>query len=822
MYSVRLLAKIVKATIHGSLHEEVQISEFCIDSRRIFLPKETLFIALVGSHADGHIYIPEAYKRGVRVFLASDLSYAPADDAVLIVVKDPLKALQKIATYHLQKLHMPVVSITGSNGKTIIKEWLYQLLRSHLNVVRNPKSFNSQIGVPLSVMLATNKHNLGIFEAGISRKGEMKSLEQILKPTYGIFSNIGDAHAAGFKDNREKIREKLTLFEHSRFLVYCRDHALIHKEILAWSTGKNVRLISWSLKEEADLTVTLIEDGRKGKRVNALYKGAALQIYLPFRDRASIENALHACTLGLAMGVPDSVIIKQAEYLQPVEMRLFQTEGLKFTQIIHDYYNNDLVSLETGLDFLERQQIYPKKTLILSDLEDIDIPPAKLYRSVNRLLISKKVDRLIGIGPDLYSMAFVFKCQDKVFYKDMPEFLSHFSRISFERESILIKGARSYRFEQIGRRLQKQVHETRFEINLSSLEANLRYFRSRISKKTRIMAMVKAYSYGSGSHEVARLLAYKNVDYLAVAYADEGIHLRKHGIQTPIMVLNANEQDFSMLEENSLEPVVYSLSYLQSLCSAIASGQIGQMAIHLEFDTGMHRLGFNPTEVEKVIQMCHSESGIMVKSVFSHLVASESPDLKEVTQMQLKIFQGLCDRIQKGIGKPILRHIANTGGCLYHPESELDMVRIGIGLYGIEPNASEHKGLEVVGKLISYISQIREVKAWDGIGYGWHDKSDHTRKIAVIAIGYADGIDRKWGRKKGYVSIHGQRAPIVGNVCMDMTMVDVSEIDCNEGDEVTLIGEDPTIEMVSNWSETIPYEVLTGISTRVRRVFIQE
>jgi alanine racemase len=822
MFTISEIIKATNAKLFGKTSEKSAIAHFCIDSRKIQQKENTLFIALKGPQNDGHIYINDVLAAGIKIFLISDLQKNLDANATYLVVKDTTLAFQKIAALHLKKLKIPVIAITGSNGKTIVKEWLYQVLKKDFKIVRNPKSYNSQVGVPMAVLNAEKHHNLGIFEAGISEKGEMTKLEKILRPKFGIFTTIGDAHSQGFKDIGVKIQEKLQLFENSDVLIYCKDHGVLHKYILEWAQNKKLTLCNWSYKSEnADLKIFQFEESRKGKRIKALFKNKIVEIDLPFKDPTSIENAIHCWLMALLLGIANDNIKAGMLALEPVDMRLKQTEGINTTQIIHDYYNSDLTSIEIAIDFLSRQQTFQKKTVILSDIEQNQLPAAKLYRKVSAMMKERKIDRFIGIGHDLKKLHFVFKQKEMLFFENTEEFLAQFSSLHWQNESILIKGARSFKFEKIARLLQKQKHQTYLEINLNHLESNFNYIRSLVKKDTKIMAMVKAYAYGSGTNEVSKLLQYNNADYLAVAYADEGVNLRKAGIHLPIMVLNTQTEDINLLNEYSLEPVVYSMDQLNELIEiSNASGWI-QKNIHLEFDTGMHRLGFEVKDIEAILKVIKKAEGLTVKSVFSHLAASESPDFKDFTNKQIDSFASICKTIEKAIGYPFIKHIANTGGILNYPNSQFDMVRLGIGLYGVDPGKN-NSFLVPVSRLVSYISQIKTVTANEGIGYGLHSASTENRKIAVVAIGYADGVNRKLSQGKGYFYINGKKALIVGNICMDMTMVDVTNIDCQPGDQVEVMGMQPRIEEVASIIGTIPYEVLTNVSERVKRLFIHE
>lgn len=822
MFTISEITKIIKAKIVGKTNENNQILHFCIDSRRIQQTDHTAFIALKGPQNDGHVYIKDASELGINIFIVSDLPTIINPKLVYLHVKDTTLAFQKIAAQHLKKLKLPVIAVTGSNGKTIVKEWLYQVLKRDFKIIRNPKSYNSQIGVPLSVLKADRHHNLGIFEAGISEKGEMERLEKILSPTFGIFTNIGDAHSQGFKDITVKIDEKLQLFKSAEYLVYNEDHGVLHKQIKDWAKDKSTKICNWSFKSEnADLKIFQIEESRKGKRIRAIYKDKVVEVDVPFKEPTSIENAIHCWLMALILNVSTANIKAGMLALEPIDMRLKQTEGINTTQLIHDYYNSDLTSIEIAIDFLSRQQTFQKRTVILSDIEQNQLPTAKLYRRVSAMMKERKIDRFIGIGADIKKMHFVFKQNEMLFFETTEDFLAHFNSLHWQNESILIKGARSFQFEKIARLLQLQKHQTYLEINLNHIESNFNYVRSLLKKETKIMAMVKAYAYGSGTNEVSKLLQYNKADYLAVAYADEGVNLRKAGIHLPIMVLNTQAEDIDLLNDYSLEPVVYSMWQLNQILETTQFDDWIRNNIHLEFDTGMHRLGFEFKDLEKLKRIFSSLDSPKIKSVFSHLAASESSEYETFTRNQIKTFSTICKDLENSIGYKFIKHIANTGGILNYPNSQFDMVRLGIGLYGIDPGKS-NPALKPVSRLISYISQIKTVSANEGVGYGLHSPSIKERKIAIIAIGYADGVNRKLSQGNGYFTIKNQKAVIVGNICMDMTMVDVTSIDCEEGDEVEVMGYSPRIEEISTQIETIPYEVLTNISERVKRMFVHE
>jgi alanine racemase len=827
MYSLNQIAAIVHAHICEispvTVMEKEIIEHLLLDSRRIFNPKHALFFALSGPNHDGHLFIEQAYQSGVRNFVVSKTDHFKGLGTRFLMVNDVLDALQKLVTLHRNQLNLNVIGITGSNGKTIVKEWLHQLLHNNYRIVRNPKSFNSQVGVALSVWQANEHHNLGIFEAGISKPGEMEKLQHMIQPEWGIFTNIGDAHSAGFESLQQKVREKLILFSESKHLILSSDHHTVFNEAKAFVAHRPyLQLHTWSWHRDANLQVLNVAETRKGKRINALFDSEEIEVEIPFKDPSSLENAMHCWLLLLLMGLPEAKIRSGLLNLHPIEMRLQQTEGIHQIQLINDYYNSDLASLVIALDFLARQQMNAKKTVILSDLEQTDLPPAKLYRRVAKMMNDRGIERLIGIGPNISSMNFVFKCKDKIFFKDTDSFVEQIPGLPFGNETILIKGARSYSFEKIGRKLQKQSHETTLEINLSAMEQNLDYFRSCLKPTTKIMAMVKAYSYGSGSHEVAKMLQYKKVDYLAVAYLDEGISLRQAGISIPIMVMNTDALQFDVLYDYKLEPAVYSLEQLKALADYHQNSGVESISLHLEFDTGMHRLGFEEKEIDGIMEVLKENTGLTVSSVFSHLAGSDEKVHEAFTQRQISLYNQIVKKLSKALLYPFLKHILNSAGILHYSNAQMDMVRLGIGLYGIDPTVTYNKNLRTVSTLRSYISQIREVHANEGVGYGLHSKSRNKRNIATVAIGYADGLNRHLSQGKGYFLVNGKKAPIAGNVCMDMTMIDVTGIDCKSGDGVIIFGEKPSLTNISKILKTIPYEILTSVSQRVRRVYVQE
>mgnify|MGYP002631363556 CR=1 FL=1 len=782
----------------------------------------TLFIAISGERNNGHDYLFDVYNRGFRNFMVEKLPDTKKFiDASWIVVPNTLSALQKLAAHQRQQYSYPVVAITGSNGKTIVKEWIYQVLHKRFTIVRSPKSYNSQIGVPLSVLNMGEQHNLALFEAGISMPGEMEKLQTILQPDIGIFTNIGDAHGAGFRNINEKIQEKLKLFISAKTLIYRTSKSALTASIQEFAKTHSIKLFSWSTDSDADVVVTekVFENTSK---LTLSFQGISKILHLPFVDEASIENAVHTWMLASLLGMEHEDIEQHFTRLSPIEMRLNQRAGINNCNLVCDFYNTDLTSLEIALNWAERQFKGGRKTIILSDIEQADLDDATLYSRVNDLLVSHDYSRIIGVGKRISANRKSFDVDDQRFFEQTKDLVQALDSVDFENEGILIKGGRKFRFEEIEKRLQKQIHNTVLEVNMNALQHNLNYFKSKLEPSTKLMVMVKAYSYGSGGHEIAHFLQYHGVDYLAVAYADEGISLRKDGIKIPIMVMNSDEDSYSSMIENDLEIEIFSFRSLKALQEALNYYPNKKCKIHIEFNSGMHRLGFDMSDVEKLGDLLTKSSNLVIASIFSHLAASDIPEMAAYTGQQIMRFNDFYEVLSNRMDVKPIKHILNSTGILHHASSQFEMVRLGIGLYGIDPSEVYQDQLEFVGTLWSNISQIREVEANDGIGYGKLSPSSKTRKIAVVAIGYADGLNRGLSGAVGYFTVNGKKAPIIGNICMDMTMCDVTDIDCYEGDAVMIFGQSPTIVEIAQQLNTIPYEVLTSVSQRVKRIFTEE
>ncbi len=824
------------------------VTQVLTDSRHLLFPQTTLFIALRSNRQNGHLYISGLYTKGVRVFLVSeeqDHNLFPG--AAFILVSDTLAAFQKLAGYWRNCFQLPVIGIIGSNGKTIVKEWLHQLLAEDYRIVRSPRSFNSQIGVPLSLALMNATHQMGIFEAGISQPGEMIRLEKMIRPSIGIFTNIGAAHAAGFRDMRQKIREKLLLFAHTGLLISRMDSTLLREEILSlYEKRKNskqpLKLLSWSFQQPdktppaAELTIIRIHTKKEEAEnpfslIEAIYKGEKRVIEIPFTDSGSIENVIHCWCLLLYLEIKDTLIFKRMKQLAPVAMRLEMKPGVQNCTLINDSYNSDFTSIKVALDFLSQQHQHAKHTLILSDVAQSGEEETRLYQQIAHLLQEKKVNRFIGIGEALNRQRKVFEQLPEIEYEFYPTTEAFLSRLSqklfpttllpFRDEMILLKGARTFGFERISRLLEMKKHQTELEINLNALVHNLKTYQQLLKPGVRTMVMVKAFSYGSGSAEIANLLQFHQVDYLAVANVEEGMDLRKNGIQLPVMVLNPDPFYFDLFPQWNLEPELYSLSILKAFRNQLLKQGISDYPVHLILDTGMHRLGFVPEEMTELLSFLKEQDTLKISSVFSHLAASENPDMDDFTNQQARLFEEMSEQISSLLPYPIIRHLVNTSGISRHPDLQYDMVRLGIGLYGIDKTLN--KQLQVVHTLRSTLSQIKEIPAGETIGYGRAGKADTPKRIATVALGYADGYLRSLGLGKAQMHLHGKPAPTVGHICMDMLMLDITHIpEAHEGDTVVVFGDSPSIQELAAWGNTIPYEILTGLSQRIVRVYVQE
>lgn len=826
-YSIAEIHRVLGSSL-ALKNRDRQISELLIDSRRLNQPEKTLFFALTGERHDGHRFVRDLYQKGVRNFVISQLprGFEKMQQANFIKVSNTLSALQILAAFHRKQFDIPVVGITGSNGKTVVKEWLYQLLNHDQSIVRSPKSFNSQVGVPLSVWQLNPSHDLAFFEAGISQPGEMKRLAEILHPTIGVFTHLGDAHGEHFASDAEKVDEKLLLFRDATTLYYGKDQKTVHARIEANAFLQDKNLVTWSAEdEEATLFVTATTPGESTTTIQGRFAQREISITIPYTDKASVENATLCWLILLDHQLADSLIVERMKRLATVRMRLEMKEGVNRCTLINDSYNSDVGSLKIALEVLQHQHQHVRKTLILSDILEADRQTEELYRQVADLVNAQPLDRLIGIGAQLSAHQQLFQVDKQQFFADTEAFLMAHSSMDFQREAVLIKGARSFEFERIDELLQQQSHETVLEINLNALVENLNYFRSKLQSGTKLMVMVKAFSYGSGSYEIANVLQFHRVDYLGVAYADEGVELRKAGITIPIMVMSPEEASFDDLLLYNLEPEIYNLSLLKRFARNIRENHLSDrlpFPIHLKLDTGMHRLGLEEQDLEEVLALLQDDQCLQVQSVFSHLAASGSPEHEEFTAQQIERFQAMSDRISQSLDYPFLRHIANTAAITHHPEAQFDMVRLGIGLHGLGADEAEDAALTRVGTLKTSIIQVKHIKAGETIGYGRAGKATEDMTTATVAIGYADGLNRNLGNGVGQMIVRGQRVSTIGAICMDMCMLDMTGIPVQEGDEVIVFGQELSIREVAAKLKTIPYEILTSISRRVKRVYFQE
>ena len=853
-YTIEKVATLIGARRYGEA--DTLVGWLLTDSRSLCFPEQTLFFALRTHRNDGHKYIPELYRRGVRSFVVDSLppveeqgNAALAWDDLPVLypqanflrVTSPLAALQRLAERHRDEFSIPIVGITGSNGKTMVKEWLYQLLLPSQKVTRSPKSYNSQIGVPLSVWLLGEQSRVGIFEAGISQPGEMMALHDIIQPTIGVFTSLGAAHQENFRSMEEKCMEKLQLFHGTQAIVYPSDDDIVSRCMRR--SGYQGERIGWSVNDErAEMYVREWKSEQQSTHIAYIYKGVQGEFTIPFVDEASVENCVTCAATALYLGLTPDDLAGRMPRLEPIAMRLEVKQGQRGLTLINDSYNSDVNSLDIALDFMNRRG--GKKTLVLSDIYQSGETPAALYRQVSGLCAERGVDKLIGIGEEISAQAFQMAVSEKYFFRDVEQFVGSDVFRQLHDEVILLKGSRSFGFEHISELLEQKVHETILEVNLQAVVDNLNHFRSFLRPDTKMVCMIKADAYGAGAIEIAKTLQDHRVDYLAVAVADEGVALRKAGITANIMVMNPEMTSFKTLFDYDLEPEVYSFRLMDALIRAARKEGITGWPVHIKLDTGMHRLGFNAEDIDGVIDRLRHQSAIIPRSVFSHFVGSDSNDFDDFSARQFACFDEGSRKLQAAFSHKILRHIDNSAGIEHFPERQMDMCRLGIGLYGVEPYAAApqavansplstlhssltplstlHSPLKTVSTLKTTILQMRHVKAGDSVGYSRRTVLERDSVIAAIPIGYADGLNRRLGNRHGYCLVNGQKAEYVGNICMDVAMIDVTGIACSEGDQVEIFGQNLPVTELSTTLETIPYEVLTGVSNRVKRVYFQE
>ena len=820
-YTIENVTALIGARRFG--HSATQVEWLLTDSRSLVFPETTLFFALRTKVGDGHRYVADLYRRGVRNFVVGTL---PAEhetafpDANFLQVMSPLKALQRLAERHREEHDIPVIGVTGSNGKTVVKEWLYQLLSPTLHVTRSPKSYNSQVGVPLSVCLLGEHSEIGIFEAGISQPGEMAALRAIIQPTIGVMTNIGPAHQENFESVEEKCHEKLSLFQDAKVLVYCADDAVVD-ECVATSLLRGERL-AWSRRNpSAALFVSAVETLERGTRITYRFHGAEATMTIPFTDEASTVNCIHCLAVLLSLNFSAEEIANRMKRLEPVAMRLEVIQGVRNCTLINDTYNSDAASLDSALDFMARRpEIQNKqKVLILSDMFQTGLPATELYAKVAELLNRRAIDHFIGVGPEISHAHSLFLMKKSFFPSG--EALADSGLLDTLHDSlVLIKGSRPFGFEKITAALSLRVHETTLHVNLDALAGNLNYYRSFMKPETKMVCMVKASAYGAGSVEVAKTLQDRGVNYLAVAVADEGAELRRAGITAGIIVMNPEMTAFKTLFDYELEPEVYNFKLLDALIKAAEKEGIQGFPVHIKLDTGMHRLGFDPRlDLPALIDRLHHQTSVIPRSVFSHFVGSDSPDFDDFSARQFALFDEASKTLQAAFPHKILRHICNSAGIERFPERHLDMVRLGLGLYGIDP--IDNRSLQNVTTLRTTILQIRECPKGDSVGYSRRTVLERDSRIAAIPIGYADGLNRHLGNRRGYCLVNGQRADYVGNICMDVCMIDVTDTDCREGDTVEIFGDNLPPAELARLLDTIPYEILTSVSDRVKRIYFQ-
>lgn len=822
-YTIEKITTLIGARRFG--HRDANIAFLLTDSRSLCFPEETLFFALKSERNDGHHYIADLYRRGVRNFVVERVPQNYETDfpeANFLKVIGALEALQRLAERHRDEYNIPIVGITGSNGKTVVKEWLYQLVSPDMVVTRSPRSYNSQIGVPLSVWLLKEDTQVGIFEAGISQPGEMAALQELVQPTIGVLTNIGSSHQENFSSQEEKCKEKLRLFHEAEVIVYCMDDELVQRCVSEFDF--KAASLAWSTRnEQAPMYVQTHVDGAQ-TTIDYIFKGQVKGRYtIPFIDSASIENSIVSATLALQLGITPDSLTQRMPKLEPVAMRLEVKEGQHGCTLINDSYNSDIKSLDIALDFMTRRPDHKgrRRTLVLSDIYQSGQSAERLYAEVSKLAVERGVEKFIGIGPELTEHAELIKVSEKFFFKTVAGFLQSEVFNSLRDEVILIKGARSFGFDQITEYLVRKVHETILEVNLNAVVDNLNYYRDMMRPGTKLVCMIKADAYGAGSVEIAKTLQDHQVDYLAVAVADEGVTLRKNGITSNIMIMNPEMSAFKTMFDYDLEPEVYSFRLLDALVKAAEKEGITDYPVHIKLDTGMHRLGFDPEhDMEQLISRLKRQNAVIPRSVFSHFVGSDDDGFDDFSAKQFELFDKGSQQLRQAFDHKILRHIDNSAGIEHFPGRQLDMCRLGLGLYGI--NSRNNQTIHTVSALKTTILQLREVPAGDSIGYSRRTILERDSVIAAIPIGYADGLNRRLGNRRGYCLVNGQRASYVGNICMDVCMIDVTGIDCHEGDTVEIFGPQLPVTVLSDLLETIPYEVMTGISTRVRRVYYQD
>lgn len=812
-YTINQLAEIISAEIIGNPEGEIQ--EIYFDSRTIYKPKSGIFFAFSQHQNDGHKFIDEAYEKGIRTFVVSKKMNWKSD-AVYLKVNSPIEALQNWAKFHRNQFQLPVIGITGSNGKTIIKEWLNQLLWRRFSIVRNPKSYNSQIGTPISVLQIEPQHNLGIFEAGISQQNEMSKLREIIRPTIGVLTHLGSAHLENFESKTAIVQEKIQLFSNVEKIICNADSAYF--EIIQ---SLNKPIISFGKNDSNEVQFISNEINSSGQTFTIRVNQQEIQFKIPFQDQASLENILTVLTTIHALGLKLNEFVKETENLSPIEMRLEIKQAIRNSVLINDSFNSDLHSVKVALDVLA-QQTLPRKSLILTDFLQISFNKDELYQKVAELVNAHQINDLVLIGKEITQYQHLFHVESKSFLST-EDFLKSLSIQNVHNEAILLKGARQFKLEKISAFLEQKSHDTVLEINLQALMDNVNYFKKQLKPETKMMAMIKANSYGTGSVEIAQTLQHQNIDYLGVAYADEGAELRKARITMPIMVMNPEQSSYSTIIDFHLEPEIYSLRILKLFIQKLKEKSINnKYPIHIKIDSGMNRLGFRLEQLDELISYLKSEELVEIQSIFTHLATADISEERDYALFQLTVFDEAYAKLCAELNIQPIKHAINSPGIIHFPEYQYDMVRLGIGMYGVSDDEQTQKMLKNVITFKTVISRISEIESGETVSYGRRFKAERPTKIATIPVGYADGIRRSLGNGVGQVNINNHLAKIVGTICMDMLMVDVTEVPCSEGDEVILFGENPSITEIAHQIGTIPYEVMTSISSRVKRIYFRE
>ena len=813
-YTTKEIAEITQSQIIGD--KNLQIQHIAFDSRNIYSTLKTAFIAINTHKNSGEKYISQAIEKGIKIIISENF-YSEYDGITWIIVENSVKFLQDLAHYHIENQPIKTIGITGSNGKTIVKEWLYQCLWNEFPTVKSPKSFNSQIGLPISLLQTSEKHQVGIFEVGISKPQEMKTLEEIFSPKIGILTHIGTAHSSNFENELQLIKEKLILFKNSEIIIYNGDNEQVCKEIKTQYSDK--KLISFGLKTHNDVKI-ICDYKDRNQEILVQYFSEKLSFPANQRDEATLTNALAVICILKEFGFTNEKIVEKINNLKAVEMRLESVNGVRNNLIINDSFNLDLDSLIIAYQFIN-QYNRDEKTLVLSDIFDVKNDDVSLYHKVAEITNQQNFKQIFLVGNQISRFQEKFNAKTYTF-STTKELLESQQLNSLENQLILLKGARIFEFEKIKSHLELQKHDTVLEINLNAILHNINVHKSLLKPETKMCAMVKAYSYGLGGYEIAEFLQHHHIDYLGVAYADEGVDLRKNGITTPILVMNPEQGSYDVIIDYNLEPEIYSLRVLELFANQLQLKGIQQKyPIHIKVETGMHRLGFKEHEIDELVENL-KKYNVKVASIFSHLSSADVPEEDDYTMEQIHTFQRVSSKISEALGYQPIRHILNTAGITYYSDYQFEMVRIGIGMVGISANPKVKNQLQSAVTFKTVISQISEVKQGDSIGYNRKYKAEKDTRIATIPVGYADGIPRLIGNKKGFVGIHNQKVSIVGNICMDMLMVDLQNIKAKEGDEVIIFNGNPTLEEFSGYCQTIPYEVLTSISRRVKRIYIKD